>query len=469
MKKIILFFWTGILAMSVLSIPSCIKKANDVPEDLTGYDPDIPVTHTIAQLVNMPQLRVLHQDIVVSGIVAMDDRSGNYYKKLVVQDETGGIEINLDQNNIYNDYPVGRKVYILCKGLTLGNNGGTPQLGYGLDERNNIQPIPFLRSEDFLVKANYPVPVRIDTFDFDELYDAAENTAKLNRLVAIRNVEFSEGGSGYTFALANSTTNRRLRGCEAINKGSGLVVRTSNYARFQGEELPGGTGVITGLYTKFGNTAQIILRDLDDVRLGGPECNVDVPSTTITALRSMYNGSFLPLSDLMVSGVVISDRANKNVHSRNLLVQQGSSGIVVRFTADHTFNLGDSVDILLDGSALEQYQGTLQVNNVQISNASRKGTGMIMPIPVTVADLNTNFDNYESTLVMISNVSFPAGNFSGSRMITDGSGSSIILYTAAGALFASQTMPQTASDLVAIAGRFGSTTQLQIRNMNDIQ
>lgn len=469
MKKVILLFLAGILSLSVLNTSSCVKKGNDVPEDQTGFDPNIPVTHTIAELLMMPQFRTLNDDIVVSGIVVMDDRSGNYYKKIAIQDETGGIEINLDQNNIYNDYPVGRKVYLKCKGLTLGNNGGTPQIGYGLDERNYIQPIPFLQAEDFLVKANFPNRIVIDTFDFDDLYDVDENRSNLNKLVAIRNVEFSDGGSGYTFALPNSTTNRTLRGCGAINRGTDLVVRTSNYARFQGAELPGGLGVIVGLYTKFGNTAQIILRDLEDVKLGGPECNTDVPSTTIQDLRSMYSGSSSPLSNLMISGVVISDRVNLNVQSRNLVIQQGGSGIMIRFTANHSFNLGDSVDIVLDGSALEEYQGTLQVNNAQVSNASRRGIGTIIPMPISLTDLNANFETYESTLVVISNVSFPAGTFSGNKTITDGSGASIVLYTASGAAFASQTMPQTASALVGIVGQFGSTRQLQLRNMDDIQ
>lgn len=469
MKKIALLFFTGILAVASLGIQSCVKKGNDVPEDQTGFDPKLQVTHTIAQLLAMPAFSTITEDVIVSGIVVMDDRSGNYYKKFVIQDETGGIEINLDQNNIYNDYPVGRKVYLKCKGLTLANNGGTPQIGYGVDERTQIVSIPFVMADEFIVKGNFPNEIPVDTFDFDELYVVDNNAANLNKLVAIRNVEFAEGGSGTPYAAANATTNRILRGCGASNQGGNLVVRTSNYARFQGQSLPGGNGVILGLYTKYNNTAQIILRDTSDVRLGGPGCNSNVPQTTIADLRAMFTGSPLPLADLKVSGVVISDRQNGNAQTRNLVIQQGDKGIMIRFSANHSFNLGDSIDVILNGASLEEYNGLLQVNNTQLANASKKGTGTIMAQSITLNDLNANFEAYESILVKISSVTFPSGTYSGNQTISDASGGTIILYTSSSASFASQPMPATASSLTGIVGQFGSTLQLQIRNLSDVQ
>lgn len=469
MKKIALLFFTGILAIASLGIQSCVKKGTDVPEDQTGFDPKLEVTHTIAQLLAMPANTTITDEIIISGVVVMDDRSGNYYKKFVIQDETGGIEISLDQNNIYNDYPVGRKVYVKCKGLTRTSYGGNPQLGYGIDERQSIVSIPFVMADDYIVKANYPNEIKIDTFTFDELYRVDDNARNLNRLVAIRDVEFPEGGSGTTYAAANTSTDRILRGCGASNSGGDLVVRTSNYARFQGQPLPAGTGVIVGLYTKYNNKAQIILRDTTDVKLGGPGCNINVPTITVSDLRAMFSGAAVPLSNMMVSGVVISDRQNGNAQARNVVIQQGNKGIMVRFSANHNFNVGDSIDVILDGASLEEYNGLLQVNNAQIANASKKGTSTILATPVTLTDLIANFEAYESVLVKISTVTFPSGNYSGNQTISDASGGSIVLYTTSSASFASQPMPATAASLTGIVGQFGSTLQLQIRNLSDVQ
>lgn len=65
----------------------------------------------------------------------MDDRSGNYYKTLVIQDATGGIEVKFD-GYLYNQFPVGRQVYIKCKGLVLTDYAGLTQLAGSVVEEN---------------------------------------------------------------------------------------------------------------------------------------------------------------------------------------------------------------------------------------------------------------------------------------------------------------------------------------------
>ena len=59
-----------------------------------------------------------------------EDRSGNVYKSLYIQDETGGIELKLGKNGLYNDYKLGQWVYVKCSGLTLGAYNGMVQLGW---------------------------------------------------------------------------------------------------------------------------------------------------------------------------------------------------------------------------------------------------------------------------------------------------------------------------------------------------
>lgn len=278
MKKLALLFLAGTLAAATLTIPACVKKGNDVPEDQSGNDPNLPVTHKIAELLAMPRNIAITEDVVISGVVVMDDRSGNYYKKFVIQDSTGGIEINLDQNNIYNDYPVGRKVYVKCKGLTISTYGDNPQMGYGIDERSSIIAIPFVMADNFIVKANYPNEIKVDTLNFDDLYDPSQNTGRLNTLVAIRDVEFDVNSLGMPYAQSNSATSRVLQGCGAANTGEGLVVRTSNYAKFQPATIASGSGVIVGVYTRYNNTAQLVIRDTTDVQFSPVRCDGSSPT-----------------------------------------------------------------------------------------------------------------------------------------------------------------------------------------------
>lgn len=60
---------------------------------------------------------------VIKGRVSSTDKPGNFYKSLFIQDETGGMEIKIGKNGLYNDYLPGQTVYVKLDGLTLGMYG----------------------------------------------------------------------------------------------------------------------------------------------------------------------------------------------------------------------------------------------------------------------------------------------------------------------------------------------------------
>lgn len=266
MKKNFIILLCAVSVGLVATVSSCLKKEFDAPPNESSIDPELKVTHTIAQLKEMPQSEIT-DDVIIGGIVCMDDRSGNYYKKIVVQDETGGIEIEIDQTNLYTDYPVGRKVYIRCKGLFLGNYFDLPQLGAAPDERGSLTQINGTMIDDYIVKASFPHTIKIDTLDYNDL--TSIDDSRVNTLVAIRNAQFAEGDAGAPYSAPNATTNRNLSDCSF---SGGIVIRTSNYAKFQSFTIPNGNGTLVALYTRYRTTPQLIIRDTSDVRLYNPRC-----------------------------------------------------------------------------------------------------------------------------------------------------------------------------------------------------
>jgi len=66
---------------------------------------------------------VMDGDYVIKGRVSTTDKPGNFYKSFYIQDATGGIEIKIGRNGLYNDYLEGQMVYVDCNGLTLGMYG----------------------------------------------------------------------------------------------------------------------------------------------------------------------------------------------------------------------------------------------------------------------------------------------------------------------------------------------------------
>lgn len=71
----------------------------------------------------------IEDDIIISGRIVSSDRYGNFYNSFYIQDETGGIEVKVAKNSLYNEYKLGQKVYVICgptrhtTGLWLGSYG----------------------------------------------------------------------------------------------------------------------------------------------------------------------------------------------------------------------------------------------------------------------------------------------------------------------------------------------------------
>ena len=71
----------------------------------------------------------LKSNIWIKGQVISSDVTGNVYREIYIQDETGGIDLKLGKSSLYSEYRLGQWIYVCCDGLTLGAYNGMPQLG----------------------------------------------------------------------------------------------------------------------------------------------------------------------------------------------------------------------------------------------------------------------------------------------------------------------------------------------------
>lgn len=475
MKKLAIITLSISFAIYICSTSSCIKKP-DVPPDNSGYDPHLTVTHTIAQIQAMPQGAVIVSDNIISGTVVMNDKSGNYFNKIVIQDATGGIEICLNKSHLYNDYPVGRKVYVKCKGLFLGNYKQNLQLGATPGIDGSITDIPEMLIKDYLVKANYPNVIVTDTVSLLTLSSLYTGRQYLNKLVTIRQVEFVMDNIGIPYAQPSdisSSTTLLLKDCIDAH----LALRTSAYARFRSILTPAGNGIITGIYTVNNNTPQLYIRDTTDVHFYAVRCDGTLPESTgctpIANIRNLcptYTDSINVLPAYRISGVVISDKDGSNIAQTNMVLQGGNKGIVIRFPEAHSFLMGDSVIVDIREAKLSWSFNLLQISNIALVKAAKIASGKtIIPRLATIAQINEHYSDWESTLVKIDNVTITnGGTFSGSKVMNDGSGT-LTLYTRSAASFAGQWIAQTPRNYTGILSTFNNTKQLQMRSIADVE
>jgi hypothetical protein len=268
-----------LLAITSAVMMSCIKKEFDTPP-INIPAVDFESNTTIAQLKAMHPLPgvvdTIGSDIIIQGIVVANDESGNYYKTLIIQDTSAGLEIRIDKTSLYNDYKVGQRIYIKCKGLCLGDYGGLTQLGYNVN--GVIQRIPETILTQHLFRDSLPGPApQPITYNINEL----NNSAIHSTLVRINGITFQEPGVEFAPQGASGTDRKVEDGA-----GQTLVVRTSSYASFAGKFTPAGPGDIVGIIGNFNGTPQLTIRDLSDLKNFDP--NLPVP---VTLLNEAFNAS----------------------------------------------------------------------------------------------------------------------------------------------------------------------------------
>ena len=69
---------------------------------------------------------VLHpvtEDLWIEGCVVGNDLYGEFPDALVVEDESGGIEVLIDAKRLYRTFDSGSTVRVYCNGLALGDYG----------------------------------------------------------------------------------------------------------------------------------------------------------------------------------------------------------------------------------------------------------------------------------------------------------------------------------------------------------
>lgn len=218
----------------------------------------------------------IEEDMQIKGVVTGNDYAGNIYQQIPVQDETGALVVGVSASALHGFLPEGQEILIDLKDLYIGGYGeqcqigsvytspNTGKTGIGRMDRYTWQKHFRLLGEADVAKAD----ALAEDFDPSKLTDASYMEANAGKLMTIRRVSFlnADGKSVFapddgSVALTSNCANRALKEYSSKN----IVVRTSTYADFAQEIIPGGTKDIKGIFTRYYDTWQILLRSTDDI------------------------------------------------------------------------------------------------------------------------------------------------------------------------------------------------------------
>lgn len=264
-----LFFF---ILLASLSLVACNQNDFDTPPMEVPHYTGAPANKTIKALKDAHATTIagrtadlITEDIIISGTVTANDKSGNLYKKIVIQDETGAIDLAVNQTGLYTRFAVGQKVFLKCKGLYIGGYGGQAQLGGlyngGVGQMTQATFESNIALDGLPTIENMPA---IKELTFADLSKAGAEDLK-GTLVTFKGVHFEKTGDATKDVFASGTTNEEMSRNVILSSGEKLLVRTSSFATFAKNALPKGTGDIVVILGSFNGTWQLTLRSLNDL------------------------------------------------------------------------------------------------------------------------------------------------------------------------------------------------------------
>ncbi len=280
------------LAFLALTLGSCMGDGYADP-DLTEKVPAAPYGNNslreknvisiadlktqFATIINSDNgYKLIEKDMMIKAVVTGNDVSGNIYNQVSVQDASGAIIIAINGSGLSGYLPVGQEILVSLKSLYIGSYKKLPQIG-GVNTKLSDGSLGMGKIERAIWNEHFKIlnPGEADAstvvpeeFDLTKLTDAAYMDANVGKLMTLKKVKFASANGTNVWAPDDTNTSLELIDAETgkrINKNN-LVVRNSGYSKFANEVVPQGVFDITGIFTRYNNTWQIVLRSTDDLK-----------------------------------------------------------------------------------------------------------------------------------------------------------------------------------------------------------
>ena len=308
MKKIF-----KLLSLALLStFAACVTSDEYKNPDLSGDCSDLTATKPVTVLTTpapptYPNYIQYTADDTIEAYVVSSDEGGNFYKSIsfVSVDGLTGFSMPIDNYNLYNEYPPGRKVFINLKNryyqldanaLVLGSlyNNETPE-NLADDKMGRISGAEY---KSVITKSCVGVneDVLVNHLTISQANNPASSNQYLNKLVEIDNIQFADGSAGKTYFSVDSgggATNNVLTDID----GNTVIARVSQYAAFASGTIPMLSGTVRGVLTKYGSTFQFMIRTLNDVKLTSPRM--------VALFEEPFTTNFLNWTKFSVTGTQV--------------------------------------------------------------------------------------------------------------------------------------------------------------------
>lgn len=218
--------------------------------DAPNIDGDIAERTTpiasLRQQIGSTSGTVIEKELIVQGRVTSSDRDGNFYNTIVIEDESGAMELLLRQHDLYTLYPEGTLLSLHLKGCATGYNYGILRAG-GKTQPYDYYDVTYLSSREEIDRV------------VERSTDVAPITPRSTTISKLRLEECGELIRLDNIVLRHTTSIDTLQGMTLDNAtwqgyalffdeyGDSIAVYTSDQARFANSSIPTTPISITGI------------------------------------------------------------------------------------------------------------------------------------------------------------------------------------------------------------------------------
>ena len=189
------------------SIPESIglEENQDLTQLLTQINNGTLDLMTISQVKSFfvdGEVTLIESNIAVKGYVVSSDMTGNFYKEFYMQDEpenpTAGIKVVLNQVDSYNQFNIGREVYIKLQNLYIGetNSGdGVTTIGGSINQYGDeVEEITENMAASSILRSSNTSDIVPLSLNLSEI-----NDSHIGVFVSAQSVQFPNTLSGLTY------------------------------------------------------------------------------------------------------------------------------------------------------------------------------------------------------------------------------------------------------------------------------
>ena len=203
--------------------------------------------------------------------VTGNDVQGNLYNSIAVQEDESGdaLIVAISGSDLFAYLPVGQELLIDLKGLYIGGYGAQPQIGmpYKKDATSDAY---VSRMSNSLWQSHFKLlgtakPELVVPIEFNSNRDL---TADCGKLMTIKNVSIKGADGKLTWAPKGGDNSvKRYFNESPYSSTSKYMIYTSTYADFANTPIPTGKMNLTGIWKRYNNSWELIIRSFDDIEV----------------------------------------------------------------------------------------------------------------------------------------------------------------------------------------------------------